>query len=255
MRKFVCGNLVIVVALAGCNRPAASTKGTKLSDGCAIASLLAIKAIQGDPFVPEANSGLVSRSTQEKIDAADVAAVSPEERHVAGALNVVYHAQLFQNTRTNRLQLMQKLARHGRETAGMKAEREEMAREVSDFEMVLNGCLRDFDESLRARSLAVPKSCEVLPQTEDTLEAAWQQVEGKLSSEADARRREHQKVVEAEAYRQKRLTDLSLCDKNDRYLEHEGNFHGLDKAGQQRLHRACEDVRNGKRHDLGDEFE
>ena len=245
MKRLICGTIVFIVV--GCKH--AEVKPEKrLSDGCAIASLLALKAIQGDPLVPEPHSNLVSRNTQEKIDAADVAAVTMEERRVAGALNVVYHARLFQNKQTSRLQSLQKLAGHSGETAGMRTEQEATDKEVSDFEASLSGCSRDFDESLRARSLSVPRACEELPQAEDMQEAAWQEVKAKLAREAAARRQE-------QALAQKRDSDLALCEKNDRLLGHSGNFHGLDQAGQRRLHLACEDVRSGKRHDLGTEFD
>ena len=86
MRTQLLRGMLVILALSGCKYSTPSIPERKqLSDGCAIASLLALKAIQGDPLVPEPHSGLVSRSTQEKIDAADVAAVSREERRVAGA--------------------------------------------------------------------------------------------------------------------------------------------------------------------------
>ena len=227
-----------------------SKTADEFSDG-----LLALKAIQGDPYVPEKGSGLVSRATQEKIDAADVVAISPEERGVAKALSVVYDGQLFQNTRVNRLQILQKIASYGNETNGLKVEREETAREVDLFGKSLNACFSDFDRSLRSRSLTAPASCTALTQEKQQLETEWLEVESKL----EALNKEHQKKVEAEAkaeaYKQKRLDDLRLCDENDKYLPYEGPFHGLNKAGQQRLHEACQDVRSGKRHDLGDEFE
>ncbi len=240
--------LVFVITPTGCKHQPAEKK---LSDGCAIASLLALKAIQGDPYVPEKGSGLVSRATQEKIDAADVSAISPEERGIAKALSVVYGGQLFQNARVNRLQILQKIASYGDKSNSLKVEREETAREVETFGKSLDGCFSDFDASLRSRSLAVPASCAALTEEKQQLETEWQEAENKV----EALNKEHQKKIDAEAYKQKRSDDLRLCDENDKYLQYEGGFHGLNKAGQQRLHEVCQDVRSGKRHDLGDEFE
>ncbi len=53
--------------------------------GYATSALLALNAIQRDPYVPAKGSQLVSRFTQEKIDAADVAAVSAVTLYLKGA--------------------------------------------------------------------------------------------------------------------------------------------------------------------------
>ncbi len=96
-------------ALTGCgdskSELAQSAVGVqrKLSDSYATSALLALKAIQRDTYVPEKGSQLVSRFTQEKIDAADVAAVSGEERNLTSELNTVYHAQLNLNQRKEEL--------------------------------------------------------------------------------------------------------------------------------------------------------
>ena len=170
--------LLSVALLAGCHHAPVEKK---LSDGCAIASLTALKAIQGDPYVQERGSNLVSRATQEKIDAADVAAISSEERGIAKALSVVYEAQLFQNGRVNRLRLEEKLKGYGNESAGMKTEREENAREVSVLGKTLETCYSEFDTSLRARSLAIPTSCAGIGQEKEKLDSDWVNLELSLA--------------------------------------------------------------------------
>jgi hypothetical protein len=131
--------LLSVVFTVGCKHP---TVQKKLSDGCATSSLLALKAIQRDTFIPETGSHTVSRITQEKIDAADVAAASPEERAVASNLNAVYDGQLFLNAKADLLQHEEKIMAFGGETAGLKAEREENSKQVDGFGMGnMTGCL------------------------------------------------------------------------------------------------------------------
>ena len=90
-----------VTELIGCKNEkpvqADSVTQNKLSENYATDALLALKAIQRDPFVPAKDSQLVSRFTQEKIDVADVAAVSNGEKSITAALNSVYHEQLYAN--------------------------------------------------------------------------------------------------------------------------------------------------------------
>jgi hypothetical protein len=89
--------IVAMIMFSGCTSVTNRMVPKKISDSYATTALLALKAIQRDPFVPKKNSQLVSRFTQDKIDAADVVAVSNEERNLTNALNPAYHAQLILN--------------------------------------------------------------------------------------------------------------------------------------------------------------
>ncbi len=241
--RIVSAFYAALVATAGCKPPAPPAE-KKLSDSCAIASLLALKAIQGDPYIPEAGSGLVSRVTQEKIDAADVAAVSPDERNIAKALSLVYDGRLFLNGRQDRSRLEQKTAGYGDETSGLKAEREETARQVDVFGRMFDGCVSDFDASLRSRSLAVPASCGTLPQQKQQLEAHWQQLESGL----EAQRKEKSKQATDRVRREQREHALRLCDQNDKDLKDPNKIAG--RKYQEERQKECEDVRAGKQNNL-----
>ncbi len=162
--------------LTGCgsskSKPSQSTLAvqTKLSDSYATSALLALKAIQRDPYVPAKGSQLVSRFTQEKIDAADVAAISDEEKNVTVALNSVYHAQLnlnqFKEKFDNDSHSLERLDgtqyTKTRWDAICDAWGKMMAAESSQLKTLsepLNVCFSDFDASLRVRSTDVPASC------------------------------------------------------------------------------------------------
>ena len=162
--------LVITAALAGCGqKQAASVQAApkRLSDAYATSALLALKAIQGDVYVPpDAKSKLVFRPTQEKIDASDVTAVTPEERGLSALLGTVYDHRLTINFGE---------ASFKRETAAFveasphiskqKSDQaiDELARqsqEDKDRKDKFEACVNDLDASLRARSVDVPASCQ-----------------------------------------------------------------------------------------------
>jgi len=176
--------------LTGCgsfkSKPAQSAVAMqrKLSDSYATSALLALKAIQRDPYVPAKGSQLVSRFTQEKIDAADVAAVSDEEKNVTSTLNAVYHAQLSLN-KLNAKSDARWADAEGDKPSGVPsrschevppAKRKyhpawdaycAMLEQLDSLEAPgkkeltekLNTCFSDFDASLRARSTNVPAPC------------------------------------------------------------------------------------------------
>jgi hypothetical protein len=142
----------------------------KLGDGFATAALLALKAIQRDPYAPAGGSDLVSRFTQEKIDAADVVAKTNEERNVAAALNGIYRTQLgvnqvrakFENDKHSLDRLDSTLYSETEWKALCDAWGKIMVQDSSRLKALrepLTACLSDFDASLRARSTALPASC------------------------------------------------------------------------------------------------
>lgn len=158
--------------LTGCegskSNPAQTTVTVqaKLSDSYATSALLALKAIQRDPYVPEKGSQLVNRATQEKIDSADVAAVSNEERNLTSELNAVYHAQLTLNQ--HKEELKQDSQRFFGTDAPQHTKKEwdviakvltERATTNKAIGKRLDMCFSDFDASLRVRSTDVPATC------------------------------------------------------------------------------------------------
>jgi hypothetical protein len=160
------------IALSGCGakQTVLAEQPKKLSDAYATSALLALKAIQRDVFVPPKNSNLVGRATQEKIDAADVAAASPEERNLTAVLNSVYHEQLTVNQRQNSLTEMSRevlaldATRYTQKqwNALTEAEFKILKLETPKIKAVrkqLDSCFADFDASLRARSTTAPESC------------------------------------------------------------------------------------------------
>ncbi len=163
---------LLILSVAGCKQAVAPSPKT-LSDNCATASLLALKAIQRDTFVPDKGSGLVSRYTQEKIDAADVAAISGEERKVIDELNTVYAAQLRLNQvkkqlSTNELSALDATQYSQKQWDALVDAWGKMKvanlKQRDALQPPLDKCFSDFDASLRARSLAVPASCEAIAQ-------------------------------------------------------------------------------------------
>jgi chromosome segregation ATPase len=236
--------LMLCVMPVGCKHTLTPAQ-KNLSDICATSSLLALKAIQRDLYVPEVGSHTVSRATQEKIDAVDVAAVAPEERAIASELNTIYDGQLFLNSRADLLRHEDKLASFGSETVGLKTEREETSKQVDTFRMALDKCFTDFDASLRARSLFVPESCAAVPGMKQQMVAEWQQLETDLA----AQNKEQEKQTTAQARLQQRQHSLEVCDAIDKDLkDHPNNI--TDSAYQKERLKSCEDVRSGKLNDL-----
>ena len=145
----------------------------KLSDNYATSALLALKAIQRDPYVPAKGSHLVGRLTQEKIDAADVAAISNEERKLTTALQSAYGARLNLNRRkeewarrnhwfveVDATQYTQK-----QWNALVEANYKLNLAEAPQMEALggrLDACFSNFDVAIRARSADVPASCAEL---------------------------------------------------------------------------------------------
>ncbi len=155
---------------------------TKLSDSYATSALFALKAIQRDTYVPAKGSQLVSRSTQEKIDAADIAAVSNEERNLTSELNAVYHAQL--NLNQHKEELKQDSQRFFGIDAPQHTKKQwdviakvltEKSNENKTIGKQLDTCFSDFDASLRARSTNVPASCAADLGATDAVAAALKQ--------------------------------------------------------------------------------
>jgi hypothetical protein len=173
--KFI-STLLAGVVLSGCGVKQTTSASApvpapeKLSDSYATSALLALKAIQRDPLVQPKNSNLVSRATQEKIDAADVAAVSEDEKKLTAVLNVIYNDQLSLNRQNNEVDKMTQWTLNVDATqytqkqwnkiidaqqkvilAGLPARKTLKAH--------LDSCFADFDTSLRARSTTAPTSC------------------------------------------------------------------------------------------------
>jgi hypothetical protein len=157
-----------IMGLIGCKdeKPvqADSVTQKKLSDTYATDALLALKAIQRNPFVPAKGSQLVSRFTQEKIDVADVAAVSNDEKSVTAALNSVYHVQLDANQHKEKMKadgnLLSTLDVRNKKIADawvklMEAE----SAEQKSLDSSLEACYTTFDASLRARLPDIPAAC------------------------------------------------------------------------------------------------
>src|SRR5438093_10130858 len=106
----------------------------------------------------------VSRFTQEKIDSADVAAVSDEERNLTSELNTLYHAQLSLNQRKekqasrNRWFLEVDATKYTQKqwdaliATNLKMNLAE-APQIKTLSGQLDTCFSDFDASLRARSI------------------------------------------------------------------------------------------------------
>jgi hypothetical protein len=242
--------LMLCIVPIGCKH--APTPAQKnLSDTCATSSLLALKAIQRDLYVPEVGSHTVSRVTQEKIDAVDVAAVAPEERAIASELNSIYADQLFRNRTADRLVHEEKLFTFGGESAGLKAEREETTREVDTFGMALDKCIYDFDLSLRARSLAVPSSCVLLPHMMQQLKEDWATLETRLQDEQEERNTAN-KTLAANKFKQQQQQrhqrSIELCNQLDDELRHTNQ--PTNDYQKERLE-LCGEVRSAKINDLG----
>jgi hypothetical protein len=157
--------LLVPFAFSGC-----SEAPKRLNDSYAVAGLTALKAIEGDTFVQKPGTNLVSRFTQEKIDAADALAVSSEEKHVTDTLNQIYAAKVnfnWQVVRKDRwletVHLEERspsfttpdYRQHARTMANQTSQ------EVTAFSDQLDKCFSDLDSSLRARLVAVPASCKV----------------------------------------------------------------------------------------------
>ncbi len=132
----------------------------KLSDNFAIAALLALKSIQHDG----------NRSALDKIDAADVLAVSNEEKNVTLVLNSVYRKQLnFNRLKAKHDQDLHSLERldatqytQAEWNALCDAWGKLMLAQTSQMKTLsepLNTCFTELDTSLRARSTDVPASC------------------------------------------------------------------------------------------------
>jgi hypothetical protein len=174
MRTIVKATLVVAAAVyvVGCSsNKAAQPEAQKLADNYATSALLALKAIQRDPYVPAKGSELVSRFTQEKIDAADVAATSDKEKNITVALTSVYRAQLTLNQRKEQMhvdggkleEIDSRYSQKQRKALGdawvkmMEAE----SSGVKSLSETINKCYSDFDPSLRARLTDVPASCSI----------------------------------------------------------------------------------------------
>lgn len=182
---------IVVIGLTGCRsnsqpeQPATVQK--KLSDNYATAALLALKGIEHDAFVPVKGSQLVSRFTQDKIDAADATAVSNEEKNLTNVLSLLYHAKLTLNELNAKSDARWAAADRDRPpgvpsrschevppakiqydhpawdkycAALEKLDRLE-APAKNEITEKLNACFSDFDASLRARSTIAPASCNI----------------------------------------------------------------------------------------------
>lgn len=170
--------VLAILLLTGCegfkSKPAVQMK---LNDNYATSALLALKAIERDPYVPEKSSGLVSRFTQEKIDAADVSAVSPEERNLTDELNIVYAAQLRLNLYKHEydrgnaelmaLGLTTPFPYTQKQWNAIVKAHSNLAllqiKKINDLKEPLTACFADFEASLRSRLTAMPISCSTLP--------------------------------------------------------------------------------------------
>jgi hypothetical protein len=220
----------VPLLLTGCGH-----KPKVISDNYATSALLALKDIQGDLYVPE-KTGIMNRFTQEKINVAEVAAVSPEERVNAAALSGIYEERLFVNT--------------GEAHVGEPSFIKEYAMTQEGF---LAKCFSDFDYSLRARSSTVPASCTVFPQMRQRLEAEeqqWIKEQNDQWQEKQVQEAQKQKEANARAYQQKHQDAIRTCDEFDQQVRDGKSF--LSTADQDSLRRLCEDIRSGKRHDLVD---
>ncbi len=220
----------VLLLLSGCGH-----KPKVISDNYATSALLALKDIQGDLYVPD-KTGIVNRFTQEKINVAEVEAVSPEERVNAAALSAIYEERLFVNTGKV----------HVGEPVFIKGD-------AVTQEGFLAKCFSDFDDSLRARSSAVPASCTVFPQMRQRLEAEeqqWIKQQNDQWQEKQAQEAQKQKEANARSYQRKHQDAIRRCDEFDQQVRDGKSF--LGTADQDRLRRLCEDVRSGKRHDLVD---
>jgi hypothetical protein len=165
-----CLSLAIIsVALIGCGTTKSSVvqpQPKKLSDGYAMAALLALKAIEGDTYAPGENSNLVSRFTQEKIDTADVTAVSPEERNMTVSLNEVYKRRLLINQNEAALKeagndwLPRSPSLSKKQNDAVIAKLTKWGDEIKIRKNELATCFTDFDSSLRARAVDAPASCK-----------------------------------------------------------------------------------------------
>jgi|ERR1019366_156812 hypothetical protein len=139
-----------------------------LGDGYAVAALTALKAIEEDTFVQKPDSNLVSRFTQEKIDAADALAVSIDQRNIMSVLNKMYAVKVNLNWQVKGRDLFVKIAHDDRLssvfTAADKqrdeAEANQRSLAVATISGRLDKCFADMDSSLRARSKEVPASCK-----------------------------------------------------------------------------------------------
>lgn len=160
--------VAIAVVLTGCGTTKSAVfqqPPKKLSDGYAMSALLALKAIEGDTYVPEKNSNLVSRFTQDKLDTADVAAVSPEERNITGSLNEVYKQRLLINQNEAALKeagndwLPRSPSLSKKQNDAIIAKLTKWGDDIKSRKNQLATCFTDFDSSLRARSVDAPASC------------------------------------------------------------------------------------------------
>jgi carbonic anhydrase/acetyltransferase-like protein (isoleucine patch superfamily) len=232
----------IMLMLIGCGH-----KPKAISDNYATSALLALKDIEGDLYVPE-KDGVVNRYTQEKINVAEVAAVSPEERANAAALGAVYEERLFVN--------MSKA--HVGEPSFIKED-------AVTQEGFLAKCFSDFDDSLRARSSTVPPSCAVFPQMRQRLEAEeqqWIKQQNDQWQEKQAQEAQKRKQAADRAYQQEHLDAIHQCDDVDQQINSGkeniwlGSSWGWTRTGAtpviKKFQKLCEDVRNGKRHALVD---
>jgi hypothetical protein len=168
--KSLAALLTAILAVTGCsgtkNATVQAAAPKVLSDAYAIQALLALKSIQRDLFIPDAGFTTVGRLTQEKIDTADVAAVSPEEKSMTDTLNAVYIKHISINRRKDEhdrkvSEYVEASPRLSKKTNdAWIAVAVKTGDEIKSSQKQLDSCFVDLEASLRARSITTPASCK-----------------------------------------------------------------------------------------------
>jgi hypothetical protein len=142
IRTVIVG-IFVLVASWGIYRVVIAHARSRTSDSYAKATLVALKAVEGDIWIAEVRDGqiLVNKETQQKIDVADAEASTKEERALIAELRTIFIEHLIGNltSATNRLS--------GKDAANAAI----VAREWA--------CFKPFEQALRNRSASIPKEC------------------------------------------------------------------------------------------------
>lgn len=182
VRDFRYGNLGVLVTVADseslkereatrqATRPstiqALGQQKPKISDAFAKASLFALKAISSDATIPENANGelMASRHTTEKIDAADVEAVTPQEKFVVGLLHDFYSDRLINNTRRDTIRVQYEEKAYSSPASGLALQRvpDELAKDPRIVGMTKReaACSDAVDAMLRLRVFDAPEECK-----------------------------------------------------------------------------------------------
>jgi hypothetical protein len=183
----VIRNMLAVVSIPLCFLASAGGQPVKaarrLSESYAKAALYALRTIESDGSSPEVRDGSIygNKSTIEAIDAADAAAVNPNERMATESLNAIYSAKLLNNSQRDlrRFHIEMDLEEHDPlysklvaadmdEIARLQVEKKmELDPKLLDIKKREQACFMPMGSALRARSFAkMPAPCYSMAATD-----------------------------------------------------------------------------------------